>query len=148
VAITGCGFESEQTASEPEFILAARRLVGTVVDGRYPDRMRRGYINNRRDPGIRPGSVVPEYHCHLPQDRIRELHILRGNEPRWVHSVQGWTWLICVRFQDRGRTRTYALFLKRGTIINARYAVQTDECDMQAYALFERMGGSELTPLH
>jgi hypothetical protein len=35
-----------------------------------------------------------------------------------------------------------------GTIINARYAVQTDECDMQAYALFERMGGSELTPLH
>jgi hypothetical protein len=70
------------------------------------------------------------------------------SDPRWVHSVQGWTWLICVRFQDHGHTRTYALFLKRSAIIDARYAVQTDECDMQAYAVFERMGGFELTPLH
>ena len=58
---------------------------------------------------------------------------------RWVHSLKGWTWLACVRFQDRGHQRAYALFIKDGTVIDGRYAVQTDACDSQTYAPFEAM---------
>lgn len=70
------------------------------------------------------------------------------SDPRWVHSVQGWSWLTCVRFQDHGHRRTYALFLKANAITDARYAVQTDDCDTPAYSPFERMGGAGLQPLH
>jgi hypothetical protein len=70
------------------------------------------------------------------------------SSPRWVHSFQGWAWLVCVRFRAQGRNRTYALFVNGSNIIDARYAVKTDECGTQAYALFERMGGSGLDPLH
>jgi hypothetical protein len=70
------------------------------------------------------------------------------SDPRWVHSLEGWAWLTCVRFQDHSRMRTYALFIKGSVIIDARYAVQTDECDLQAYGVFERMGGFGLGPLH
>ncbi len=70
------------------------------------------------------------------------------SDPRWVHSFHGWNWLTCVRFQDRGRRRTYALFLDRSEIFDARYAVQTDQCGMQAYTAFEQMGGDGLAPLH
>jgi hypothetical protein len=70
------------------------------------------------------------------------------SNPRWVHSFQGWTWLVCVRFQAQGHKRTYALFVSGSNIVDARYAVNTDECGTQAYALFEQMGGSGLDPLH
>ena len=70
------------------------------------------------------------------------------SDPRWVHSLDGWTWLTCVRFQDRGHTRAYAVFLKGSVIVSARYAVQTDQCDLQTYAFFERMGGFGLPPVH
>ena len=70
------------------------------------------------------------------------------SDPRWVHSFDGWTWLTCVRFQDHGHTRAYAVFQKGSVIVNARYAVQTDQCDLQTYAFFERMGGFELPPVH
>ena len=26
------------------------------------------------------------------------------SDPRWVHSIKGWNWLTCVRFQDHGHT--------------------------------------------
>lgn len=68
--------------------------------------------------------------------------------PRWVHSFHGWDWLTCARFHDRGRRRTYALFLNGSEIIDARYAVETDECGMEAYTVFEQMGGDGLAPLH
>ena len=68
--------------------------------------------------------------------------------PRWVHSFQGWNWLTCVRFLDSGHRRTYALFLNGAVVVDSRYAVQTDQCDMQAYTIFEQMGGSGLAPLH
>jgi hypothetical protein len=70
--------------------------------------------------------------------------------PRWVHAFQGWSWLVCVRFQDRGRRRSYALFLdgSGGKVIDARFAVQTDECGTQAYTVFEQMGGAGLPPLY
>ncbi|MDR3423443.1 MAG: hypothetical protein P4L80_19780 [Xanthobacteraceae bacterium] len=69
------------------------------------------------------------------------------SEPRWVHALQGWSWLTCVRFQDRGRSRIYALFLQSGKIIDGRYAVETDGCGTQAYAPFGLMTGG-LQPLH
>jgi hypothetical protein len=73
---------------------------------------------------------------------------------RWVHSTKGWTWLACVRFQDHGHLRTYALFLDDHAIVDGRYAVQVDACDGQPYAPFDLASGaigrsaSELTPLH
>jgi hypothetical protein len=76
------------------------------------------------------------------------------SDPRWVHSVKGWNWLTCVRFQDRGRLRTYALYLNGDKVVDDRFAVQTDNCDTQTYLPFERMGGSAggsgsgLEPLH
>ena len=68
-------------------------------------------------------------------------------DPRWVHSIKGWNWLTCVRFQDHGHMRIYALFLNANKIVDDRYAVQTDNCDMQTYFPFERMQVG-LDPLH
>ena len=64
------------------------------------------------------------------------------SEYRWVHSAKGWSWLTCVRFQDKGRRLTYALFIKRKEIVENRYAVATDSCDAQTYSPFELMGGA------
>jgi hypothetical protein len=70
------------------------------------------------------------------------------SDPRWVHSMKGWNWLTCVRFQDRGRVRTYAVFLNNNNkVADDRFAVQTDNCDAQTYYVFERMYGG-LDPLH
>jgi hypothetical protein len=59
---------------------------------------------------------------------------------RRAHSFKGWAWMTCVRFEDKGHPRTYALFIKDGTVIDSRYAVQTDACDTQTYAVFDAMG--------
>ena len=56
---------------------------------------------------------------------------------RWVHSIKGWGWLVCVRFQDRGRVRSYALYIKEKAIVIGRYAVETDGCDGRDYSPFE-----------
>ncbi len=58
------------------------------------------------------------------------------SEFRWVHSVKGWSWLTCVRFQDRGQRRIYALYIKEKRIIIDRFAVETDGCDTQNYLPF------------
>jgi len=68
--------------------------------------------------------------------------------PRWVHGFQGWNWLICVRFLDGDRRRTYVLTLNGTNIVDAHYAVQTDDCGAQAYSVFEPLGGVGLEPLH
>lgn len=60
---------------------------------------------------------------------------------RWVHSVKGWNWLVCVRFQDHGHHRTYALFIKDNAVVDGRYAVQTDGCDAETYSPFD-LGGT------
>jgi hypothetical protein len=69
------------------------------------------------------------------------------SDPRWVHSVKGWTWLTCVRFREQGRVRNYALFLDGNQIVDDRFAVQTDNCDLQTFYPFERMP-TGLAPLH
>ena len=61
---------------------------------------------------------------------------------RWVHSITGWSWLTCVRFQDRGHRRTYAVFLRGKDIIENRYAVQADGCDTASYVPFDLMTGA------
>jgi hypothetical protein len=59
---------------------------------------------------------------------------------RWVHSFKGWAWMTCVRFEDNGHPRAYAVFIKDGKVIDSRYAVQTDACNTQTYAVFDAMG--------
>lgn len=102
---------------------------------------------------IPPVGPDPNYMA-LVADRVRSAFKdyaaydqFQISEPRWVHAVQGWSWVICVRFSDRGRTRNYALYLQSGKIIDSRYAVATDGCDVQAYAPFALMAGG-LQPLH
>jgi hypothetical protein len=74
---------------------------------------------------------------------------------RWVHTTKGWNWLTCVRFQDHGHPRVYAVFVKETGVVDGRYAVLTDNCAAPAYAPFDLMtgGGSvtlpgALAPLH
>ena len=59
---------------------------------------------------------------------------------RRVHSFKGWVWMTCVRFEDKGHPRTYAFFIKDGMVIDSRYAVHTDVCNTQTYAVFDAMG--------
>jgi hypothetical protein len=72
---------------------------------------------------------------------------------RWVHSMKGWLWLTCVRYQDKGRKFTYALFLNQKEIVDNRFAVAADGCGSQTYMPFVQMGGkptgsSGLDPLY
>ncbi len=64
------------------------------------------------------------------------------SDPRWVHSINGWTWLACVRFQDHGHRRTYAFLFTDEQVVDSRYAVQTDACDAQTYSPFDLTTGA------
>lgn len=68
--------------------------------------------------------------------------------PRWVSSVKGWNWLVCVRFLDRGHRRSYALLFNGSSVVDGHYAYQTDNCGTQTYIVFGQMGGFGLPPLH
>lgn len=70
------------------------------------------------------------------------------SEPRWVSSIKGWNWLVCVRFVDGGRRRRYVLLFNGSTVVDGHYAYQTDACGSQSYVAFEQMGGLGLSPLH
>ena len=67
-----------------------------------------------------------------------------------MNSIKGWTWLICVRFREpakpeaeqielennsnyrpQDRVHSYALFLDGNKVVDDRFAVQTDSCDLQ-----------------
>jgi hypothetical protein len=67
------------------------------------------------------------------------------SEPRWVLSNKGWSWQVCVRFQDRGHQRTYALFFNGAEFLDERYAVLSDACDAQTYSEFD-LGTSSMRP--
>lgn len=60
---------------------------------------------------------------------------------RWVHSLRGWTWLTCVHFRDHGHLRSYAIFIQDNAVVEGRFAVETDACEIQAYAPFDLMKG-------
>jgi hypothetical protein len=74
------------------------------------------------------------------------------SDPRWTHSLNGWTWLTCVRFRElaqhgpdqivsennptdrpQGRVHHYALFLDGNKVVDDRFAIQIDSCDLQTY---------------
>jgi hypothetical protein len=67
------------------------------------------------------------------------------SNPRWVLANKGWSWQVCVRFQDRGHQRTYALFFKGSEFLDERYAVLTDACDAQTYSEFD-LGSGVMRP--
>lgn len=66
---------------------------------------------------------------------------------RWVHSANGWNWLACVRFADRGRQHFYAFFLDAGSVVASRYDVRTDQCAAQQYAPLDLGTGTIAVPL-
>jgi hypothetical protein len=77
------------------------------------------------------------------------------SDARWVHAVKGWSWLSCVRFQERNHVRTYAIFIQTDKVVDSRYAVTADGCGEQTYAPFDDIpvaakpsNGVELDPLH
>ena len=67
------------------------------------------------------------------------------SNPRWVLANKGWSWQVCVRFQDRGHQRTYALFFKGSEFLDERYAVLTDACDALTYSEFD-LGSGAMRP--
>lgn len=69
------------------------------------------------------------------------------SDARWVHAVKGWSWLSCIRFQERGHVRTYAVFIQTDKVVDNRYAVTTDRCSEQTYTPFDEIS-VELDPLH
>ena len=60
---------------------------------------------------------------------------------RWVDSMSGWAWLACIRFQDHGHPRSYAIFIQNNAVVDARYAVETDACGAQTYTQFDLVTG-------
>lgn len=66
---------------------------------------------------------------------------------RWVHGANGWNWLACVRFADRGRQHFYAFFLNAGGVVSSRYDVRTDQCAAQQYAPLDLATGTIAAPL-
>jgi hypothetical protein len=100
----------------------------------------------RRDQPImdQPAMGQPSSYRALITNYIKRM---KGNasytmfeisDPRWVSSLHGWTWLVCLRFRDRGHQRTYTFFIpEKADALNdsdSRYSVMTDECDTQNYS--------------
>jgi len=94
-------------------------------------------------------------HLKMSFPDIANYESFEISDAHWVHSVKGWAWLSCVRFQERGHVRTYAVFIRTDKVVDSRYAVTTDGCGEQTYAPFDDIpvtakpsNGIELDPLH
>jgi hypothetical protein len=90
----------------------------------------------------------PSYH-QLVADQMKKAFkdypsytAFEVSEARWVHTTKGWGWLSCVRFQDQGHQRSYAIMIKDKAVIDSHFAVVTDSCDAVAYAPLEIPTGS------
>jgi hypothetical protein len=101
-----------------------------------------------------PSAPDPSY-PNLIADRLKSTfkdyasyELFEISAPRWVSSYKGWNWLVCVRFVDRGRRRSYALLFNGSNVLDGHYAYQADNCGSQSYGVFEQMGGLGLPPLH
>jgi hypothetical protein len=66
--------------------------------------------------------------------------------PRWVHATTGWSWLVCVRYNDGGRQRFYSFFIDGNKIVNQRYDIVTDQCGLQPYVPFDATTGTVGSP--
>jgi hypothetical protein len=65
---------------------------------------------------------------------------------RWVHSVTGWNWLVCVRYDDAGHQRFYSFFIENNKMVNQRYDIVTDQCAAQQYLPFDATTGTVGAP--
>jgi hypothetical protein len=68
------------------------------------------------------------------------------SNPRWIHAMTGWNWLVCVRFQDGQVRRTYSFFIANNAVTNARFDVLTDSCGLQTYSPFDLSTGNGTAP--
>jgi len=98
--------------------------------------------NNALPPGAEPAyvSLAAKY----LQAALKDARSYDGFEisgVRWVSTVKGWSWLACVRFHDHGHLRIYAIFIQDGDVSDARYAVETDNCEAQTYTQFDLISG-------
>jgi len=97
--------------------------------------------------GVMPSGPEPPYVALVAQHLRSVLVDLASYDGfeisglRWVHSIKGWSWLACVHFQDRGHRRSYAVFIQADAVLDARYAVETDACQSQAYTQFDLTSG-------
>jgi hypothetical protein len=66
--------------------------------------------------------------------------------PRWVHAETGWNWLVCLRYEDRGHRRYYAVFIQGDSVVNSRSDILTDRCGAQQYVPFDLMTGTIKSP--
>jgi len=106
-----------------------------------------GCSNLARPSEAAPPATPPPY-VSLAANYLRAVlkdraayEDFRISPPRWVNSIKGWSWLTCVHFQDRGHLRTYAIFIDSNAVVDARYAVQTDNCGSQTYTQFDLVSG-------
>lgn len=61
---------------------------------------------------------------------------------RWVHTLNGWNWLACVRYREQGHRRTYAVLIRENAVVESHFAVQTDACNAQTYVPFDVKTGT------
>ena len=66
--------------------------------------------------------------------------------PRWVHVSAGWSWLVCVRYNDGKRERFYSFFIDNNKVVNQRYDIVTDQCGLQQYVPFDATTGTVGSP--
>jgi hypothetical protein len=66
--------------------------------------------------------------------------------PRWVHATTGYSWLVCVRYNDGGRQRFYSFFIDNNKVVNQRYDIVTDQCGPQPYVPFDATTGTIGSP--
>lgn len=62
---------------------------------------------------------------------------LELSEPRWLLSSNGWTWMVCIRFQEQGYRRSYVMYFDAEHVLDEHYAVLSDGCDSQTYTPFD-----------
>jgi hypothetical protein len=98
--------------------------------------------NSAMPPGAEPAyvSLAAKYLQAVLRD-VRSYDGFEISGLRWVNTVKGWSWLACVRFHDHGHLRIYAIFIQNDAVNDARYAVETDACEVQTYTQFDLISG-------
>lgn len=66
-----------------------------------------------------------------------DLHDLEISEPRWADHMGGSAWLVCVKLNSDLRPLHYAFFIRKGAVIETRFAVGTDRCGQRNFEKFD-----------
>ena len=68
--------------------------------------------------------------------------------PRRVNSLKGASWVTCVKTQNFPLLpRYYAVFLQHDHIVDSRLSVLIDQCELQAYSLFDWIADANAPPV-